>query len=958
MKKNGIMILGFVLLFILSISFFVYKSTFSYMDEKMVSVDKNKVELQELIVRTAYAFYDKNEFIQYESGNMLGISDDFMFKGFDVSPEDININNQVNMDNVSFLYSVYMNAINYNLGSLNEHSSDILSDIGFSYDDLEVIALNDNDILNVFTGYTEHYISGEELSKAFIVDFNSKLEMGDIVVYSKESQLSAFLYLGDNKFIYASGEDYKPLYNDFLDRGTLYITDSIFTDNKLDSDILYYSIIRPINSLIDNEGNAKGINLPRNSLSRIDGVYVSRYTDISVKDVYSGQKIKYLIEIKNDNSKVVTVNEIVDYIEGNMKFVSELSNYNGEFTDSTLSSDSFIKWDNISIPAGETVVLSYEVVAESSRVFEDPDVSRPAVMNKYSDGISRIKFDSDGYSLILSDIDFNTGIVFNEFQEEKFSDTVEEITSLNGGIEYSTDSDYQNEYKTEIDNLDENNPIHLYSYSFIKFIYYNALGLDLGNNDGLIYPNTILNNIFKYNEDGSYSRIFKEKTENVKDVSNMVVPSKYGGKLLKITSNITNMITMPYYSKIKDSFSYSYKEFLPGDIFCYWNKDANGELKAFSYMFLDSLYNEEDDSYSGRFIRYSGTGISIISGKQADEFINSLYSSDLFVVLRPSKVNYVSVDKIEMNDIILSVGKTQNINYNIVPLNGTVLSIEAESSDNKIFEVNSKNQIKGIGSGSAKLTVNFILGNGEIITEEVNVTVTNEDSIVNMNTGYKVYKEDKIIFTGFDNEIDIIENNIKFNEIVDIKFLNSSGEIVNNLVSEPVNMEVRYNDVLIDTYKIISISSDELKEDSDSGVDVIKYFDIGTTVNDILELMNINMNENEYSIIVYDGKSSNNSIKINDAVLNTGDIIEIKINEKVVSKYVISVTGDVNGDGLFKMTDLIKIRRHMVEYKNSVTGEIEIQKGANYFAMDMNKNGEIKLTDIIAFRRKLIEDYE
>ena len=171
-------------------------------------------------------------------------------------------------------------------------------------------------------------------------------------------------------------------------------------------------------------------------------------------------------------------------------------------------------------------------------------------------------------------------------------------------------------------------------------------------------------------------------------------------------------------------------------------------------------------------------------------------------------------------------------------------------------------------------------------------------------------------------------------------------------------MEVRYNDVLIYTYKIVAISSETLAYDVDSNQKVIKYFEIGSTVSDILELMQINLDSDEYTLTVYSNDSAESLVKVGSAILATGDIIDIKLSDNTTIRYIVSVLGDVNGDGKFKLTDLIKIRRHFVEYLNPQTGIVEIQTGANYFSMDINQDGNIKLSDIIAFRKRLIEEYE
>jgi len=86
-----------------------------------------------------------------------------------------------------------------------------------------------------------------------------------------------------------------------------------------------------------------------------------------------------------------------------------------------------------------------------------------------------------------------------------------------------------------------------------------------------------------------------------------------------------------------------------------------------------------------------------------------------------------------------------------------------------------------------------------------------------------------------------------------------------------------------------------------------------------------------------DGKSKK------DNVLVTGDKITIKGTSESKT-YIISVRGDINGDGAVKINDLILLQSHILE-KTKLTNE-------KMYAADINYDSNLKINDLI-----LIQSY-
>lgn len=130
---------------------------------------------------------------------------------------------------------------------------------------------------------------------------------------------------------------------------------------------------------------------------------------------------------------------------------------------------------------------------------------------------------------------------------------------------------------------------------------------------------------------------------------------------------------------------------------------------------------------------------------------------------------------------------------------------------------------------------------------------------------------------------------------------------------------------------------------------------IGSRVNDNYILgINIGTSQVDFTNKI---KASNNdaTVKIeknpNNKTSNfaTGDKITIKVGEEEKT-YEVVIFGDVNGDGVIKATDYVKI-------KNNIMGTGSLT-GAYQKAADVNKDGSIKATDYVFVKNHIMGTYQ
>lgn len=279
---------------------------------------------------------------------------------------------------------------------------------------------------------------------------------------------------------------------------------------------------------------------------------------------------------------------------------------------------------------------------------------------------------SDGNSLKMGELSIKVNNTIENSNINKMSNVIDKFTNLNNNkkIEYSS-TDNEN-YKIMLDNITN---IQMSSLDFIKNIYYNSMGIDLNIISVEKVKNAIFNKInnYKLYTKKTDSEISKLTGDDV-TINNMLVKGMYGGRLLKGNDNYDRTY---YLSRGYFNYGDIIIIYLDGN---YRYLMASGKNKTKYYSFVEFTEN-------GVVYYDDGTNGENTSYKTLKEI---MYSSDLFIVLRPSQVYdinwYINVfEKVNLDEEKSIINKIlPGMNYNELLNNletkGDILLI---SNDNK-----------------------------------------------------------------------------------------------------------------------------------------------------------------------------------------------------------------------------------------------------------------------------------
>lgn len=212
-----------------------------------------------------------------------------------------------------------------------------------------------------------------------------------------------------------------------------------------------------------------------------------------------------------------------------------------------------------------------------------------------------------------------------------------------GIIEYTSSG--TNSYQFDLSKLKEKTSVS--QYGFVKSIYHNILGIDLGYLSGsaiktAIFTNDDESNFYKKNS----STIESTSTATNDKINKMLVKGFYGGRYLRGNDNDDRE------GRLRLS------DLEVGDIIVnFYTK--SGEIAGTStmYLYLGTDKNTEysstsENQYSSYLVRFeTNNDLKLYTRdteKTSYQIFNELYSKDLFVVLRPSQlygttVNYSGV---------------------------------------------------------------------------------------------------------------------------------------------------------------------------------------------------------------------------------------------------------------------------------------------------------------------------
>lgn len=245
---------------------------------------------------------------------------------------------------------------------------------------------------------------------------------------------------------------------------------------------------------------------------------------------------------------------------------------------------------------------------------------------------------SSGNKLYFGDIDTMVNPTINEDNINDMNGVIDRVNGLvtSGNVSYSSSG--VGNYKVNLDGLNSN--ISLSSDGFIKLLYYNYFGVDLGYLD----INNIVNAIFnKRSVSDNKESVSIYYTKNKSEISNlssvykkihdMLVPGMYGGRVLHGNDNgdrekMISSRNNTFFSGIGlNNFEY-------GDVLVTISSNMKS-MDAFMYM-------GQDSSGYPVFVSFTKNGIVKYDRNNVSETgfmkMASIYSKDLFVVLRPSRI--------------------------------------------------------------------------------------------------------------------------------------------------------------------------------------------------------------------------------------------------------------------------------------------------------------------------------
>ena len=93
----------------------------------------------------------------------------------------------------------------------------------------------------------------------------------------------------------------------------------------------------------------------------------------------------------------------------------------------------------------------------------------------------------------------------------------------------------------------------------------------------------------------------------------------------------------------------------------------------------------------------------------------------------------------------------------------------------------------------------------------------------------------------------------------------------------------------------------------------------------------------EFTIVDESGNTLND-----DEVIATGMILKLDEN----TEYTLVITGDINKDGKLSVTDIAKLKLHLIEK--------EVLQDCRYLAADINGDGRLSVTDLAQLKLLII----
>lgn len=261
----------------------------------------------------------------------------------------------------------------------------------------------------------------------------------------------------------------------------------------------------------------------------------------------------------------------------------------------------------------------------------------------------------------------------------------------------------------------------------------------------------------------------------------------------------------------------------------------------------------------------------------------------------------------------LKVNNSLVTNFNGATFNYTV-SVPVGSESVNISGVTMSSKATATGLGTIKLT-------GDVTTAKVIVTAQNG----NVNTYTITINREKPV---------VVEPKEDKKE----ESKNTQEVIPETKKEEKITEKV----VEKEPEKVVEISLDDIMKSS-----TYKYNDnylwnltLGTDVNKVIA--NLTKNYPTTSINIKD----KNGVAKNTGTIVTGDKVIISNNGKERT-YTVVIYGDVSGDGIINLSDLLGVQKHILKQSTLLNAYSK--------AADVNKDGTITLADILSIQKQILK---